>query len=281
MSETFLQALTENVLLRNALFIGLISSILSGLLGTFVVAQRLGGLSGSISHVILAGLGAALFCQRNFGWAFVSPMLGALITAIAAALTIGTIHLRFKEQQEGLIAALWPLGMAIGYLFIAKTPGSNLELNNYLFGNILWATSVDIFVLGALDLLVILIIASTYKQLIALAFDPESAQLQGVRTELLYQILLCLIAVGIVVMSSIVGTVLVLTLLTLPALIAFRWTKNMMQAICLSILLSASFSTCGLYLSYTLDLPTGALISLVAGVAHGLSLIASHRKRNC
>lgn len=279
MSETFFQALIENVLLRNALFIGLISSVLSGLLGTFVVAQRLGGLSGSISHVILAGLGAALFCQRSLGWAFASPMLGALITAIASALTIGTIHLRFKEQQEGLIAALWPLGMAIGYLFIAKTPGSNLELNNYLFGNILWATSLDICVLGALDLLVIFIIASTYKQLIALAFDPESAQLQGVRIELLYQILLCLIAVGIVVMSSIVGTVLVLTLLTLPALIAFRWTKNMMQAICLSILLSASFSICGLYLSYTLDLPTGALISLVAGIAHGLSLISSPRKR--
>lgn len=278
MNETFFEALSENILLRNALFIGLISSILSGLLGTFVVAQRLGGLSGSVSHIILAGLGAALYCQRSLGWAFASPMLGALITAITAALAIGSIHLRLKEQQEGLIASLWPLGMAIGYLFIAKTPGSNLELNNYLFGNILWASWKDIQRLAALDLIVIFTIGLTYKQLIALSFDGEFAELQSVKTEALYQLLLCLIAIAIVVMASIVGTVLVLTLLTLPALIAFRWTGNMMRAMGLSILLSASFSISGLYLSYTLDLPTGALISLIAGMTHACSLVMARFK---
>lgn len=278
MVDGFFQALSQNELLRNALWVGLIGSILSGVLGTFVVAKRLGGLSGSISHVILAGLGASLYCQRTLGWSAAHPLLGALLIAVIAALAIGAIHLRFGEQQEGLIAALWPLGMAIGYLFIAKTPGSNLELSNYLFGNILWASKEDILLLSGLVTVVVSIIALTFKQLIALTFDAELAELQGVATEKMYQLLLCLIAAGIVVMSSIVGTVLVLTLFTLPALIAFRWAKSIFQAMLLATFLSCCFCTGGLYLSYIWDLPTGALISLIAGGAHGVSLAVSRFK---
>lgn len=275
MTEPFWRELFANPLLARALVVGLISSILSGVLGTYVVAKRLGSLSGSISHVILAGLGGSLYCQRVLGWSFASPLLGAFISALIAAIAIGSISLYYGENQEGLITAFWPLGMAIGFLFIHQTPGSNLELNNYLFGNILWASSRDINILLALDTLVLALVGLCFKQLLAICFDEEMARLQGVRTRGLYLLLLGLIAAGIVVMTYIVGTILVLTLLTLPPLIATRWANSMFGMMVLATALSALFCTLGLYLSFTLDLPTGALISLTAGCAHGGSLVAS------
>lgn len=277
MFQTFSEALCTNPLLLRACLAGLAASILSGTLGTFVVAKRLEGLSGSISHVILAGLGAALYCQRAQGWEFASPLFGALVTALGAAIAIGWVHHRYGESQGGVIAALWPLGMAVGYLFIAATPGSNLELTNYLFGNILWTTERDIALLLALDLVVVGTIALMFKQLKAFCFDQEWARLQSVKTERVYTLLLCLIAVGIVVMTYIVGTILVLTLLTAPPLIAARWAKGVLGMMVIATSLAALFCTWGLYASFALDLPTGALISLIAGVAHGLSLIFARR----
>ena len=280
MFQTFTSALDSNPQLFQALLIGLAASVLSGTLGTFVVAKRLGGLSGSISHVILAGLGAALYSQRVLGLGFMTPPLGALIAAFGAALAISWVHCRYGESQDGVIAALWPLGMAVGYLFIAMTPGSNLELTNYLFGNILWTTPEDVYLLLLLDAVVVGTIALMFKQLVALCFDEEWARLQSVKTERTYALLLCLIAVGIVVMTYIVGTVLVLTLLTAPPLISGRWTKSVLGMMVLATSLAALFCASGLYLSFVLDLPTGALISLIAGLAHVLSLACSRQKNS-
>ena len=278
MNETFWEALFTNALLGRALAVGLISSVLSGVLGTFVVAKRLNALSGSISHVILAGLGGSLYCQRVLGWSLASPLLGALIAAVLAAFAIGFIHITRGESQEGLIAAFWPLGMALGYLFIHMTPGSNLELTNYLFGNILWASPQDIYSLIALDALVLVVVGLFFKQFFAICLDEEMARTQGVPITRIYLLLLGLIAIGIVVMTYIVGTVLVLTLLTLPPLIASRWTRGMLQMMVMAGGLSALFCTLGLYLSFIADLPTGALISLTAGCAHGMSLILTRRR---
>lgn len=279
MLQTFTSALDTNPLLLRALLVGLVASVLSGTLGTFVVAKRMGGLGGSISHVILAGLGAALYCQRVLGLGFVTPPLGALVAALGAALAISWIHHQCGESQDGVIAALWPLGMAVGYLFIAMTPGSNLELTNYLFGNILWTSPNDVYLLLLLDVFVLGTIALLFKQLVALCFDEEWARLQSVKTERTYALLLCLTAIGIVVMTYIVGTVLVLTLLTAPPLISGKWTKSVLKMMVLATFLAALFCTSGLYLSFVFDLPTGALISLIAGLAHGVSLAFSRQKR--
>ena len=112
----FFNALMQHAFLQNALIAGLLAGITCGVVGSFVVVKRIGFLAGGIAHTVLGGMGAALF----FGF---NPTGGALIAAIIAALLIGLATLHSREREDTLIAALWATGMAVGILFIAKTPG--------------------------------------------------------------------------------------------------------------------------------------------------------------
>ena len=113
-----------------ALFACLLASIGCGVIGPFVVVKRVGFLAGGIAHTALAGMGIAYFLGA-------SPLLGATAAALLSAVLIGWIKLRWKQDEDILIAAFWSVGMAIGILFISQTPGYNVDLMSYLFGNIL------------------------------------------------------------------------------------------------------------------------------------------------
>ena len=269
---SFFEALGTNPLLLAAFFAGLAASVVSGIIGSYVVVKRIVFIGGSISHSVLSGIGFCIWLERVKGVSWASPLYGALVAAILSALIIGWIHLNYRQREDSAIAAIWSIGMAVGILFISQTPGYNVELTNFLIGNILWVSKTDLYILGGLDIGVILLILCLHKRLLAICFDEEQARLQGLPVNALYLLLLILIAVSIVLLIQVVGIVLVMTMLTIPAAIANLLTARLSSMMVLAIIISSLFCFSGNAAAYYLDWPTGATIALIAGFVYVLSL---------
>jgi zinc transport system permease protein len=254
----FLVALGTYAFLQSALIAGLLASVGCGVIGTFVVVKRIAFMAGGIAHSVLGGMGAALY----FG---ADPFLGALIAAIFSALLIGAVRLSWKTQEDTLIGALWAIGMAVGVLFIAKTPGYSSDLMSFLFGNILLVPTRELWWMAGLDLGLVATVALFYRQFLAVTFDEEFARLRGVPVTFFYLLLLCLVAVTVVLLIQVVGLILVIALLTLPAAIAAHYVHSLGAMMLIATGLGALFTTLGLALSFGPDLPTGPTMILLAG----------------
>jgi len=264
----FLEALGEQPFLQTALAAGLLASLGCGVMGTFVVVKRIAFLAGGIAHSVLGGMGAALY----FGF---DPLLGALGAAVVSALLIGWVRLACRTQEDTLIGALWAVGMATGILFIAKTPGYSTDLMSYLFGNILLVPVRDLWFMAALDLLLLLVVGLFYRQLLAVSFDEELARLRGVPVTFFYLLLLVLVAVTVVLLIQVVGLILVIALLTLPAAVAGHYVHSMGRMMVLATALGGLFTSAGLALSYAPDLPAGPTMILLAGAVYIVSAVVS------
>lgn len=269
---SFFEALLINPLLLAALFAGFAASIVSGIVGSYVVVKRIVFIAGSISHAVLSGIGCCIWLERTQGISWASPLYGALVAACLSALILGWIHLYFREREDSAISALWSIGMAVGVLFISQTPGFNVELTNFLIGNILWVSKSDLYLLWGLDGVVLLLVLLLHKRFLAICFDEEQARLQGLSVDRLYLLLLLLIAISIVLLIQVVGVLLVMTMLTIPPavanLVSFRLSHMMGIAIVLNIFLCFF----GNLAAYHLDWPTGATIALFAGILYVAAL---------
>ena len=269
---SFYEALSTNPLLFSAVIAGLLASVVSGIIGSYVVVKRIVFISGGISHSVLSGIGFCLWLERAKGISWATPLLGALVAAIASALIIGWIHINWRQREDSVIAALWSVGMATGILFISQTPGFNVELTNFLIGNILWVSHTDLLILGALDLIILVTIFCMHKRFLAICFDEEEARLQGLPVNSLYLLLLVLTAITIVLLIQVVGIILVMTMLTIPAAIANLFTSRLSQMMVIAIIISCIFSFSGTAIAYHLDWPGGATIALVAGIGYLLAM---------
>src|SRR5690554_3357260 len=199
--------------LRNALFAGLLSSVLFGVLGTVVTVKRIAGLAGAISHAVLGGIGMALFLSATGKVANLSPIVGAIIFAVLAAIVIGIVSLKAQQREDTVINAIWAIGMSIGVLFMAKTPGYT-DPTSYLFGNILLISNRDLLLLGLLDLFVLILVFRFYNQLEASSFDSEFAQVKGISSSLVFLVILSVTAIAVVLLQTYVGIVMVIAMLT-------------------------------------------------------------------
>jgi zinc transport system permease protein len=262
----FIEVLKNNSFMQNAFIIGLLASLACGVIGTYVVVKRIVFISGGISHTVLGGMGIAYF----YGY---DPMHGALVSALLAALIIGFVSLRYHQYEDTIIGALWAIGMAVGILFIYKTPGYNVDLMSYLFGNILLVERSSVWQLAGLDALIIFLVLLFYKRFLAVCFDEEYSELQGVGVVSTYLLLLCLIALTVVILIQVVGIILVIALLTLPAATARYYARSLGKMMILASLLGAVFTSSGLIVSYGPNLPAGATIIVIAGLAYLLATV--------
>lgn len=264
----------ENPLLLLALIAGLSAAVVGGAVGTFVVVKRISFISGSISHSVLAGIGLLVWLERTQGFPSISPLWGALAAAVASALFIARAERTFKQREDSVIATVWAAGMALGIVLIAKTPGYTTELTNVLIGNILWVSAQDVLMLSVLASASIAFITLQFQQLKLLVFDPEEAQLQGIDVNRLYSQLLVLVAITVVALTQVVGIVLVMTMLTLPQLLAGLFCKRLSAMIFWSIVISMVCTTAGLFIAYVLDWPAGASIALTSIALYIAGMIA-------
>lgn len=262
----FLAVLTDPGIpfFRYAFLVGILSSVAFGVMGAYVVARRISYIAGAIAHSVLGGIGAGLFLQKKIGIAWFDPMLGALIAALLSAIIIGLVSLHASEREDTAIGAIWAIGMAAGLLFISRTPGY-VDPMSYLFGNILLLAPTDIWLVMALDGLILLLVTLFYNKFLAVCFDEEFARLRGISTDFHYLLLLCLTALTVVLLVRVVGIVMVIALLTLPAAVASTFSRNLLQMMVLAVLLCMFVISAGLAGSYIADLPTGPTIIMLAG----------------
>lgn len=277
--STFIKDLLELPFLQNAILAGILCSISSGIVGTYVVLRRITYIAAAISHCVLGGLGAAKYLSVVYGWTWLKPVYGAVITALIAALIIGWISLRAKEREDSVISALWAVGMSAGVLFIYKTPGYNEDLMNYLFGNILMVSSEELYLIAALDIITIILTCAFYKQTVAVCFDEEYARTRGVNVEFYYLLMLCMTALTVVLTVNVVGIIMVIALLTLPVAISSKFFNRVWKIMLGATVLGMFFTGTGLMVSYEPNLPSGAVTIVIAGIAYLLTIVFSLFKK--
>jgi len=256
--------------MRNALMAAVLVGIACGIVGTYVVIKRIVFISGGISHAAFGGIGLGYLLGIN-------PILVAIPFSILSALSIGIISKKAKVSEDTAIGILWSVGMALGIIFIGLSPGYAPDLFGYLFGSILTVPSFDLGMMLILDVIIILTVLLFYREFSAISFDEEFSTVVGVPTKILYLLLLCLVALSVVVLIRVVGVILVIALLTIPAAIGRQFTYEIKKLMLLSIFIGITLTVIGLWLSYLLDLASGATIVLVLGIAFLLSSLQTRK----
>lgn len=257
---------------QRALIAGLLASIACGIVGTFVVVRGIASISGGLAHAAFGGVGLGYFAGFD-------PTLGALGFGLASALGIEVAERRLKQGIDTLVTMVWAIGLAAGIVFIALAPGPAPDLMGYLFGNILFVPAKFLLFIAGLDLVIVAVVILLFRRLEAVAFDEEFAWVIGMPVEALSLLLLALVATTVVILIRVVGAILVLALLTMPAAIARHWTDALAPMMVLAIAVGAAFITVGLFFSWALasvlavDVPTGPVIILLAALIYAASAV--------
>jgi zinc transport system permease protein len=251
---------------QNALLAGLLASIQCGVIGAFVVVKRLVFVSGGISHAAFGGMGIAYFLGA-------APILGAVLSAGACALLLGTAGSDRFRSHDALIGVLWAVGMAVGIVFIQLTPGYAPDLMAYLFGDILAVTPRALAIAAVLDVAVLGLVFLLFKELVAVSFDEPFAAVQGVNVRVIFSTLMLLIALSVVGLIQVVGIILVIALLSIPPLIALRFTRSFSALLAGSVSAGLVMTLLGLALAYRYDLPSGPAIILTGASLLGAAML--------
>lgn len=260
--------MTVFLMLSPALICGLLASVCAGALGPLISVRRLGGMAGSLSHAVLGGVGIAVWLNSLFDHTVLSPLYGAFLVALGCAVILSYIEHTSSQHADAATAAIWAIGMSIGILFLTSTPGYQAELGNYLFGSLLWIASGAIWPMLLLTVILLGLIAINYRKLEAFCFSEEYAHLQGLPTIRISLLIHLLIAVTVVMLLKVLGSVLLIAFLCLPGSIALGYAKNLRQGMVLSISISLLLFCAGFSCSLYFNLPPGATISLLSGIGY-------------
>jgi zinc transport system permease protein len=237
----------------NALLASILTAITCGIIGTYIVSRRIVFISGGISHASFGGVGIGYYLGLN-------PILGAAVFSVLTALGIEALAKKSELREDSLIGMMWSLGMAVGIIFIFITPGYAANLMSYLFGDILTVSRFDLLLMLGLALVLILVFRLLYKEILFLSFDREYAETQGVPVTAISYLLIGLVALTIVMNIRVVGIILVISMLTIPQATANLLCKDFKHMIFYSMAFAFLASICGLFLSYLLNIPSGAAI---------------------
>ncbi len=252
--------------MQHALCAGLLISIACGIVGTLVVVNRMSFIAGGVAHAAYGGLGIAVF----FG---LPPAAGILPFSIASAMALNFASNRKRERSDALIGVLWAAGMATGIILIDLTPGYRADLMSYLFGSIATVSKGDLFLMMLLDTVIVASVIFFYKELLAVSYDEEFAAISGVAVTAVRCLMLCFIASTVVMLIQAVGLILVIALFTVPASIAEMFSKDLRTMMVIAVIFSAVITISGLFISYYLNLNSGATIVLAACLIFGISFI--------
>jgi len=257
--------------IQNALIAAFLVSMASGIIGSLIVVNRMVFLAGGIAHTAYGGIGMAIFLGLPI-------FLGASIFAVAAALIISMITLKHRERMDTFIGLMWAVGMAVGVVLIDLTPGYNADFISYLFGSILAVSQSDLYFMSGLLALIIFIMTFWYRDILAVSYDSEYANLRGINVKFFYTLILVLSALTVVVAIKVVGLILVIALLTIPVYIAEKLSNTLYMMMILSAIFSSIFTFIGLWVSYEYDIASGASIILISAASLFMFLGVSRLK---
>jgi len=231
--------------------------MLSGsFIGTYIFSRKMVFLAGGIAHAIFLGIGIGYYFSIN-------PLITAAISGIILAVLIQYL-VDINVNVDTAISIIWAGGMACGILFIYLKPGYAPDVKSYLFGNILLVSYKDIFMIGAVTFLTLLIFKLLFKEILYISFDEKFAKTRNLPVNTINYFMMCLTSLTIVIFIKITGVILVISLLTLPQLSASLLSKNFKNIIWLSFILGLTCCLIGLIISYYLNIPSGATIVLTS-----------------
>lgn len=251
---------------RLALMAVVIIAVAAAMIGTYIISRRLVALSGGVTHACFGGLGLGYFLG-------VSPIAMAAVFAIGSSLGVEWLSRRLHVREDSAIAVVWALGMAVGVLFVFLTPGYVPELNSFLFGSILTVSGKDIAVFAAFTVLLILFFACRYRQIVAVAFDRDFARVAGLPVRFISVTATVMTAVCIVLTIRLVGIMLLMSMMTLPMMIAEVWLHRFGPLMVAGAIVSVTCSVAGLFIGTVIDVPCSAIIVLLLCAAYLASRI--------
>ena len=256
----------EYTFIQNALISGIIISIISGIIGSLIVVNRMVFLSGGIAHSAYGGIGLSIY--------FSLPMLlTTSLFSIVVTLFISMLTYKNREKLDSVIGLTWALGMSFGILLVDITPGYHADLISYLFGSILAVSSSDIIFMSSILFVILFILICFYRDILAVSYDTSYAKLRGIRTRVFYTIILLMASISIVIAIKIVGLILVIALLSIPTYIASKFANSLLEMMIYSASFSSVFTVFGLFVSYRYDLSSGPSIILISSLCMFLQII--------
>ncbi|MCH5327403.1 MAG: metal ABC transporter permease [Coprobacter sp.] len=257
---------------QHAVWAVLLISLAGAVIGTYVVTRRLVFITGGITHASFGGLGLGFF----FG---VNPVVTALGFAVLSALGVEWMSRRSRVREDSAIAVFWTLGMAVGIIFIFLTPGYTPGLNEFLFGSILTVTTSDLWIYASYTALLYLFFLLFYRRIVYVAFDRDFAVTRHVAVRFFEYGMTLFIAVCVVLSIRLVGIMLLLSLLTMPQLIADLFCNRYHHILLFSAAVGVVAGLSGLFISYGLNVPAGACIVFVLVVFYVLARLAVGLKK--
>ncbi len=253
-------------LLSQSLIMGTLIAIACGLVGTYIVVKRLSFLSGSVAHSAFGGVGAA------FLWGF-SPFLGAMIAGVISAFIISFVHFRYKQDQDTLIGVIWAFGMAFGLFCLHFVHDYVPNVSHYIFGSVLLSTPTDLFLIASLDVLIILLLVFLGRGFQAISFDSKAVEVLNLPVKGLYLTLMILISITTIMVMKLVGIMLVMALLVLPAATALNLSLSFFTLQIYAVITALVSTLGGILVCFYYDLPAGPCIIVVSIALFLLSLL--------
>jgi manganese/iron transport system permease protein len=269
-----LQALIEPLqysFMQRSLVIAILVGLLCAVVGSYLMVQRLALLGDAISHSVLPGLAISFMLGGNI-------FVGAFIAGVLSTMAIAFIRTRSPIKEDAAMGIVFSAFFALGVTLITIIQKDNkIDLNHFLFGNILGVTSDEVRDTAAIAAIVLIVIVLLYKELLFYTFDPLGAQAAGLPVNRLNFGLMVLIALTIVASMKAVGVILVLSLLITPGATAYLLVKRLHEVMILGAVIGVISSISGMYLSYFYNLPSGPAIVLVVSGLFVLALLFSPR----
>lgn len=257
---------------QNALIVAILASIAAGIIGTYIVVKRMSLISGSIAHTAFGGLGISYYLNTN-------PLLGGALFSLISAVSIAALRKNAKNRLDTLLSFLWATGMAIGLVFMFMTPGYATDLFTYLFGNILLVSTSDLYIILILDIIILITVYLLYNSFLAVTFDEEYAQTRNIPVTLVNIILFALIALTIIATIRVVGIILMIAILTIPAATAQLFHKSLKKIMITASSITLVASLAGLITSYYINFATGPIIVLIISATYlGGIILAKYKK---
>lgn len=247
--------------MQRSLVVAVMVGIICAVVGSYLMVQRLAMLGDAISHSLLPGLAIAFVLDINL-------FIGAFVAGVLSTVLIAWIHTRSPIKEDASMGIVLSSFFALGITLITLVQKDNkIDLNHFLFGNILGVTGDEVRDTAIIAAVVLISVGLLYKELLFYSFDPLGAQAAGLPVGLLNSGLMILIALTVVASMKAVGVVLVLSLLITPGATAYLLVPRLHQVMLLGASLGVLSSISGMYLSYYYNLPSGpSIVMVVSGL---------------
>jgi ABC-type Mn2+/Zn2+ transport system permease subunit len=268
--NALLEPLQYSFMLR-AFAASVMVGVLCAVMGTYVVLRGMAFLGDALAHAILPGVAIAYLLHGNL-------LVGALVAAVVIALAIGVFSRQGTIKEDTAIGILFAAALSLGVALISSIKTYAVDLSHILFGNVLGVTSADLWLTGGLGVLILLTVWLLFKPFLVISFDPVLAATMRLPANLLRLLMLVLLALTVVVSLQTVGVGLAAAMLVTPAATAYLLTRRLVPMMLLSALLGGLSSVIGLYLSYYIDVVSGAAIVLTATLFFLFAFLFSPRQ---